>query len=114
MDEFPKRKISELAFLYKTEPSLGKDIFVEGPGDKWIIDYYLGERSLRGRVYTVDSVDFSGVDFGSLGLPHPSSRSAVIALRRELEASGVDVSSMMFIVDRDQEDIVSSPPYFGS
>jgi len=109
MEEVPKRKLGELLFLYNTERDLRGDIFVEGPGDKLIVDYYLQSRRLRGRVYTMDSIDFSGVNFDELGLPHPSARSAVIALCRELSMNGAQVGSMLFIVDRDQEDIVPSP-----
>ena len=111
MNKIPKRTLDEIVFFYKHNPSrTGVDFFVEGPSDKLLIDSYLKAR--RGRVspvYTMDSIDFSGVDFSGLGLPTPSARSCVVVLRKVLVEEGVDLSKNFFLVDRDIEDVCPTP-----
>ncbi|MBB4725780.1 hypothetical protein [Xanthomonas euvesicatoria] len=111
MTNLPKRTLSEILFYYKKVANRdGGDIFVEGAGDKLLLDTYIESRQVAScPVYTMDMIDFSGVDFGSLGLPAPSARSGVIALRKILKDENVDVSKHIFLVDRDVEDLYETP-----
>lgn len=110
MAQIPKRTLEELAFYYRQAGPRNVDIFVEGPDDKLLLDAYVRERNARGcAVYTMDTIDFAGTDFRGLGLPAPSARSAVIALRKFLTDNGVDASQHLFLVDRDTEDLCATP-----
>jgi len=106
-----KRLLSELVFAYRKRAARsGVDFFVEGPKDKLLMDKFLAEQApAHFAVYAMDSIDFTGKNIAELGLPAPSARSEVIALRQELIDAEVDLSGTFFLVDRDQEDIVPSP-----
>ncbi|WP_313642949.1 hypothetical protein [Stenotrophomonas sp.] len=106
----PKRTIEELSFIYGRQPEmLQGSIFVEGITDKTLLDSYIRMRGVSGKyVYCMDTIDFSSVDFGMLGLPSPSSRSSVIALRKVMDGAGVDVTRAKFLIDRDQEDMLTT------
>ena len=111
MPMIPKRTLAELAFYYRqTEANGNVDLFVEGADDKLLLDRYIADRNARScAVYTMDTIDFSGFDFVSLGLPAPSARSCVIALRKFLSDHNVEVGKHLFLVDRDTEDLCSTP-----
>jgi hypothetical protein len=111
MTNLPKRTIGELVFYYtKASRQKGSDIFVEGAGDKLLLDNYIKSREVDASpVYTMDMIDFSGVDFSGLGLSAPSARSSVIALRKILKDEEVDVDRHLFIIDRDTEDLCETP-----
>jgi len=57
----------------------------------------------------MDTIDFSGTDFSAYGLPAPSARSCVIALRKILSDSGAGLKNLAFLVDRDVEDVRPTP-----
>jgi len=107
----PKRKPAELAFYYKQrQRDSDIDLFVEGSDDKLLLDRFINDRNAKTcAVYTMESVDFSGFDFAALGLPAPSARSCVIALRKFLLDQGVNVAKHLFLVDRDTEDLCETP-----
>lgn len=111
MAKIPKRTLNELAFYYKQAAPLGAiDFFVEGIDDKLLLDNYITSRHITScPVYTMDTIDFAGVDFQALGLPAPSARSSVIALRKFLKDEGIDVEQHLFLVDRDTEDLCTTP-----
>jgi len=111
MNALIKRTPAEIAFYYKAaRPSGSVDLFVEGIDDKLLLDTYIARREARGcAVYTMDTIDFSGFDFRALRLPAPSARSSVIALRKFLIDEGVDVDAHFFLVDRDMEDLCTTP-----
>lgn len=106
----PKRTVEELIFIYARQPDmLQGGIFVEGVGDKVILDNYLYVQGVGGKyVYCMDTIDFSGIDIKAMGLPFPSSRSAVIALRKVMKEAGIDIARARFLVDRDQEDFLAT------
>jgi len=57
MCAIPRRNIDELMFLYEIEPTI-KDVFVEGPFDASIINWYIHEKKLLGvSAYTIDTID---------------------------------------------------------
>lgn len=75
-----------------------------------LLDTYIELRqTVSCPVYTMDMIDFSGVDFGAFGLPAPSARSSVIALRKILKDENIDVGKHVFLVDRDVEDLCETP-----
>ena len=105
-----KRLLSELVFAYRKRGREVVDLFVEGGKDKLLIDRFIAETARsQVAVYSMDSIDFSGTDFNKLGLLAPSARSEVIALRKAMHEAGVDLDGMLFLVDRDQEDLVPTP-----
>lgn len=111
MSKLPKRTLNELAFYYKqAAPHEAVDFFVEGADDKLLLDAYIESRhAVSCPVYTMDTIDFSGVNFRALGLPAPSARSSVIALRKFLADEGINVERHLFLVDRDLEDLCATP-----
>lgn len=111
MSVLPKRTLQELAFYYKYSANDEDcDLFVEGASDKLIIDNFIsGYGGMHYPVYTMDSIDFSGLNFSALGLNAPSSRSCVVALRKYLEDQNISLANHMFIVDRDIEDVHVTP-----
>ncbi len=111
-----KRQLGELVFYYRrnAERHGTKDLFVEGGGDKLLMDRYFSVRSVsekfsRVAVYSMDSIDFSGTDFSAFELPAPSARSCVIALRKILSDSGASLKNLAFLIDRDIEDVRPTP-----
>lgn len=105
----PRRTIEELATRYRLGQVDGREVYVEGLQDKAILDHFTRSRGVRADVYTVGSVIVPAAAITDRGLDNPSSRSGVIALRAELERNGVNVEEHIFLVDRDQEDLVPTP-----
>jgi hypothetical protein len=109
-----KRTLEEVNALYSLEPEL-RDIFVEGPGDKCFLDWYLHRKGITNvSVYQIDLIDVPGEVVARYGLPAGSNRSRVIALSCELASRQPEQRRVMCVVDRDYEDycpICKSNPY---
>jgi len=106
---FAKRTLDELALRYRLGKVDSREIFVEGIQDKVILDHLLEVRGVRAAVYTADTIEMPNILLTSRGLTAPSSRSIVIATKDELMQRNVDISEHLFIVDRDQEDLIATP-----
>jgi hypothetical protein len=107
-----RRTLEELLQRYRRVELVGVDLYVEGVGDKALLDYYL--RSIgRGdvHVYAVDSVDVPDGKLVELGLSPGSNRNRVLALAELLRRNGVLSDTLQFLVDRDQEDLAPSGPF---
>lgn len=104
-----RRTLDELALRYRIGRVDTREIYVEGIQDKIILDHLLDVRGIKAAVYTADTVEIPHVALISRGLDAPSARSSVIAARCELLVRGVDMDDHIFLVDRDQEDLVATP-----
>ena len=77
--EPPRRTIEDLIARYQLEPHL-RDLFVEGPSDQAIYDWYLKNIGCPGiTIFDIDSIDIDSDILQSYSLPI-GSRSRVIAL----------------------------------
>lgn len=105
MSAIELRQVDEVLSLYELEPV--KDIYVEGPLDKSLLDWFLNKSGRSDvTVYTVDIIDISDDVLTKHGLSSQSNRSKVIALSYELTALPKVAAKVMCIVDRDYEDIM--------
>ncbi len=68
MNSIPRRKLSELAFLYTHHPDQC-DVYVEGPFDKAFITWFLREHGVNSvAVYPIDSIEVPDGDLISAGV----------------------------------------------
>lgn len=109
-----KRTLEEVNALYSLEPEV-RGIFVEGPGDKCFLDWYLHRKGITNvSVYQIDLIDIRDEILARYALPTGSNRSRVIALSCELASRQPEQRRVMCVVDRDYEDycpICKSNPY---
>lgn len=104
-----KRTLDELVLRYRIGKVNEREIYVEGLQDKTLLEYFLRAKKLSAPVYTADTIDIPGGIVQARGLDLPSSRSTVIATRAELIERGIEVGGQLYVVDRDQEDLVQTP-----
>lgn len=96
MYEPERRKIEELIARYEFEPEL-KDIYVEGPEDKFVLDGYFEEKGLAVAVFEIDSVDVP-----NKANRENSNRSRVIDLANQLnDELDASVENLFFLIDSD-------------
>ncbi|MFH1671821.1 MAG: hypothetical protein ABIF87_00100 [Pseudomonadota bacterium] len=100
------KRVEEVLTLYEIEAV--KDLYVEGSLDKSLMEWFLRE---HGRddvaVYTADILDVSNTLLLKHGLRFPSNRSKLVALSYELAGLRSVTSSVLCIVDRDYDDVMS-------
>jgi hypothetical protein len=67
VNSIPKWSTSELVVRYMLEPDIA-DVFVEGPFDKGLLNYFIeSEGASGGVVYTIEVVDVEGAEGGNKG-----------------------------------------------
>lgn len=100
MCELPRRRADEWVTLYAVEPSL-RDVFVEGPTDRWFYGWFLGECGCAGvAVYDADCVELPPDALAVVRL-RPGKRQSVVALAHMLHASEAPASCFTCVIDRD-------------
>ncbi|HEY6331243.1 MAG TPA: hypothetical protein VI756_18090, partial [Blastocatellia bacterium] len=78
------RRVEELIVRYKLEPTLN-DVYVEGPADARLIDWFLSENDLEDvAVYDISTVHLPAETLLERGLPD-NNKGRVIALAEMLE-----------------------------
>ncbi|MCE7059208.1 hypothetical protein [Dyadobacter sp. CY343] len=103
-----KRTVEEILTLYSLEPTI-KDIYVEGPMDKSIIDLFVGVYSIECNVYEIDS----SIDFSELMSKDPllgSNRNKLISFASQL-TSATSSQNILCIIDKDFDDFISGGTY---
>jgi hypothetical protein len=97
-----RRTLPELKARYKLEPSL-RDVYVEGPSDKAILEWYCAASGYNGvSVYVINSVNMPSSFVQALGMI-PNNRSRVISLSMFLLDLSPLPSYAFCIADRDME-----------
>ena len=101
MEHALRRRIEELLTLYDLEPTL-RDLYVEGPHDKRVFDWFLGITGCRQvTIFDIDTVDIGSKILERLKLKS-GNRGLVIALAILLEQSlEGDVKYVRCIADSD-------------
>lgn len=110
MEKNIPERISINALVSKSilEPNL-KSILVEGPSDRWLVEWYLGLKSGNNpKVLEIDWVDVSAEKLKSQGLSS-GNRSRLIVLSKTLAESSAN-PSILCIIDRDL-DIIDNTNY---
>lgn len=95
----PRRKIEELKARFQLEPSLD-DVYVEGDGDKRLIDVAHSHRKHHRPVYSITTIDVGSEILAEQGLSE-GNRQRVLALCRALNLP--KESSVRFLVDADMD-----------
>ena len=100
MTQIPRRNISELFFLYEVEPNI-IDIFVEGPFDKAIIQFFLNEISIHNvSVYEIETIEIDDEELISLGRK-ANNRERAMLLSEKFDAAGINSNQLICIIDKD-------------
>jgi len=96
----------ELFSRYKLEPSI-RDIYVEGPTDKRIFEWFISENNLNNlRVYEIDRVEIPNDEIRDI-IGCSGQKSRIIALAKFLEIKIGKTPNFIGIVDRDFDDFLN-------
>src|SRR5688500_15267818 len=104
--ELPRRQLSELLTLYELEPTL-RDVFVEGPFDVSIINWFLHEKGCQDvGVYDISTIEIPDGEILNRGRK-ANNRERVIYLAEFMQNSlQPNKNQITCIVDRDFSDFL--------
>lgn len=106
-----RRKLEEIAFRYNIEPELRGDIYVEGPQDKAILEWYLEEINCNNvKVYDISTVDVPRTHIIQHGLDTGSARGRVIGLATYLMENCHIADRVSFLIDKDYDGYIQPNP----
>lgn len=99
-----KRTLDEVNTLYALEPDVC-DVYVEGPTDKYFLDWYLRRKGFSNvTVYPIEVVDIPRDVVTAYCPSARCNRSKVVALSCELSRQQTQKRRVMCVIDRDSND----------
>lgn len=105
--EILKKKHTEIVALYKLETNI-KDIYVEGPTDKFFLESYLKNKNGSRKIFQVEVIDFSQLDDAYYEGYDKTLNKIKVAILSKLLCDKAPESETKCIVDKDFDDFIKS------